>query len=264
MNLARWSLAFLGIVLSLTLAAAPGRAEDKVGVVLMHGKWGSPNKFVDSLAGSLRRADFLVESPEMPWSKSRDYDRSYEEAMTEIDKAFDKLRAKGATVLVVAGHSLGANAALGYAATRPGLAGVVALAPGHTPERSVFRDKLGDSVDKARTMVAEGKGDSTASFGDLNLGKPASFNMKARIYLSYFDPDGPAVMPRNAAAIQGGIPLFVAMGREDPLFSAGRGYLFDKAPANPKSLYLEVSGGHLDTPTQAADALVAWIKGLKG
>ncbi len=262
MSFTKWCCKYLGWTFVLGMLSTPCQAEGTVGVVLMHGKWGEPGKHISSLAGTLSRAGFLVETPEMPWSKSRQYDKSYEEAMKEIDAAFDRLKAKGATVLVVAGHSLGANAALGYAAARPSLAGVVALAPGHVPELPKSMESFHDSVEKARKMVAEGKGEDMASFKDTNQGKIASITVRARIYVSYFAPDGPAVMTRNTASIQGGAPLLWAVGVSDPMYVRGRAFAFDKAPANPKNLYLELSGGHLDTPSLAADQVVAWIKGL--
>ena len=57
----------------------------------------------------------------MPWSFHRRYAATYDQAMTEIDAAVAELKAKGARRIVVIGHSLGANAAIGYAARRRGL-----------------------------------------------------------------------------------------------------------------------------------------------
>ena len=51
----------------------------------MHGKWGSPDRAIDTLASALQGKDFLVSTPEMPWSRRRSYDRSAEDALNEID-----------------------------------------------------------------------------------------------------------------------------------------------------------------------------------
>ena len=99
------------------LTTPPAQAAEAVGVVLMHGK-GSPGpKYVGSLADRLRDAGYLVSTPDMPWSASRIYDASYEAAMGEIDRAIERLKEKGATRFVVAGHSLGEYSALAAAKT---------------------------------------------------------------------------------------------------------------------------------------------------
>ena len=105
---------------------------DKIGVVLLHGKGGGA-KWVYDLGNDLESAGALVETPEMPWSKDRIYDKGYEESMSEIDTYVARLKADGAKRIFIAGHSLGGNAALGYAARHKGLSGVILLAYGHTP-----------------------------------------------------------------------------------------------------------------------------------
>ena len=247
--------AFLLLVLLLPWAA---HAVDRVGVVLMHGKWGSPDSHVVTLADKLESAGFLVERPLMPWSRKRDYDADYSQAMADIDKAADTLRRKGAGRIAVGGHSLGANAALGYAASRSDVAAVLALAPGHAPE--LFAARLKDSIAKARDMVAQGRGEETAGFDDINQGQGKSITPKARIYLSYFDPDGPAVMPANTAAFKQPLPLLWVIGTGDPLFQRGPDYAFAKAPPHPASQYLVVEAGHVNTPDVAADQIVAWLR----
>jgi pimeloyl-ACP methyl ester carboxylesterase len=203
--------------------AAPAWAEQGVGVVIMHGKNGNPDKLITPLGAALIQAGCLVEMPEMPWSGRRAYDRSYEDAMLEIDAAVERLRQRGAQALVVAGHSLGANAALGYAATHPGLLGVAAIAPGHVPKQPGFRKSVADGVAKAQAMMAEGKGDTPGTFDDVNQGRYSSAHATARVYLSYFDPEGPAVMSSNAARLQGGAALLWVVGTGDPHVPAGPG-----------------------------------------
>ncbi len=66
------------------------------GIVLMHGKWGSPDKSIVSLASALEGKGFLASTPEMPWSRRRSYDKSADDALNEIDAEVAKLRDKGA------------------------------------------------------------------------------------------------------------------------------------------------------------------------
>jgi pimeloyl-ACP methyl ester carboxylesterase len=76
-----------------------------------------------------------------------------------------------------------------------------------------------------------------------------------------FDPEGPAVIPKNAAALRG-VPLLWVVGESDPIFVRGRDYAFSRAPKNPKSRYIEVSAGHLTAPRTARAQVVEWVKSL--
>lgn len=253
------------VVLAALVWACSGSfsfAADKIGIVLMHGKGGRPGAMIDTLAGKLSAAGFEVETPEMPWSRNRIYDRDYEESMTEIDAAVAKLKAKGATRIVIAGQSMGANAAIGYGARRDGLAAVVAIAPGHVPENQFFRRKLGKDVAKAKDLVAAGKGEEAVTVGDINQGEYFPRMVRPRIYVSWFDPEGPAVMPGNAAKFKPGAAFLWIVGEQDRILQRGEGYVFGRIPSHPKNAYVVVPGGHTDTPDTGADKIIAWLKGL--
>ncbi len=78
-----------------TIEIEPFAEDDRdIGVVLMHGKDGTPNRRIDTLAVSLKRAGLQVVTPEMPWSRNRKFDKSYEDSMLEIDKAVNRLKSK--------------------------------------------------------------------------------------------------------------------------------------------------------------------------
>ncbi|MBX9633773.1 MAG: alpha/beta hydrolase, partial [Magnetospirillum sp.] len=108
----------------LALSVAAAQADDKLGIVLMHGKEGRPDRIIDHLASALSSEGFLVDSPEMCWSKRRIYDKPYAQCLAELDQSVARLKAEGATAIVIAGHSLGGNGALGYGATH-GVKGVI-------------------------------------------------------------------------------------------------------------------------------------------
>src|SRR5258707_4986015 len=84
------------------------------------------------------------------------YGATYEEAMREIDAVVAGLKGRGAKRIVIIGHSLGANAAIGYAASRHGVAAVVALSPGHLPETAEMRARTADGIKEAPALVASG------------------------------------------------------------------------------------------------------------
>jgi hypothetical protein len=58
-------------------------------------------------------------------------------------------------------------------------------------------------------------------------------------------------MPRNAAMISSSTTLLVVVGTKDPIYSAGPGYIFDRAPSNPYSAYRTVEADHFGTPAAA-------------
>ena len=190
--------------------------EGEIGIVLLHGKQDIAPYEISSLAGKLKGAGYLVVTPEMPWSRNRIYDASYEEAMKEIDKAVDALKKAGARKIVVGGLSLGGNATVGYASRRDNLMGIMVFAPGHFPELQRSREMFASSVAHAKEMIAAGRGDSISTFDDANMGRTFGSRATARNYLSFFDPDGPAVVPVNAAAIRSPIPIFWTVGAGIP------------------------------------------------
>ena len=173
------------------LLAAPA----DVGVVLLHGKWGGPQS-MSALARDLEAKGYLVSNKEMAWSGRRLYDADYPTALKEIEQQVQQLRANGAKRVVVAGQSLGANAAVAYASSGYDLDGLVVLSPGHFPEGGMGK-QLRASVERARSMVAANRGADIESFEDINQGKRRSLKMAAATYLSYFDPDGLGAITKN-------------------------------------------------------------------
>ena len=249
-----WWVAALMVLSIATQSESAGR----IGVVLMHGKQSAPEQH-EQLANAIAAAGFPVERPEMCWSCRRIYDRTYLDCLREIDAAVSRLRSNGATIIVVCGHSLGANGALGYGA-RHTVGGVIALAPGHTPEFLAVRAPIPASLHHARDLVAAGRGDQTADFADFNGSLAITVRTTAAIYLSFFAADSPAVMPANAVRLSA--PLLVVDGKRDP-FQRGPGYIFDKAPAHPLNRYAEVDAGHFDTSAESAWIVVGWLRRLE-
>ncbi|MBO0752219.1 MAG: alpha/beta hydrolase [Bradyrhizobiaceae bacterium] len=246
----------------LMLMVAPVRAADLhgVGVVFIHGKSTWAGAFDGGIPGSLEADGAVTAEPEMPWSIGRMYGATYEEAMQEIDAAVAGLKKKGATRIVIIGHSLGANAAIGYAARKRGIAAVVALSPGHLPETAEMRDRTADAIVTARALAAAGE-NSRRLWPDRIQGVPTFAMASPAVYLSMFDPDGPAVIPKNAAALKN-VPLMWVVGRFDPIFSRGRDYAFSRVPKNPKNRYLEVLAGHLAAPMVARSEVVDWLESV--
>lgn len=234
-------------------------AGDTIGIVLMHGKGGT-QRYIQSLSSSLGSAGVLVETPLMPWSKSRIYDKGYEESMDEIDTYVAKLRKAGARRIIVAGHSLGANAALGYAARRQGLSGVILLAYGHVPGIGGFASRLASSVKKAEEMIAAGRGEDSASFKDANQGGSNYVRGTANDILSWFDPFGPATINNNAPNVNPDTPILCVYGTAErrPKCST----IAWELPVNSQFKTVEVSASHLGTPSASITEVGIWLNEL--
>lgn len=233
---------------------------DDIGVVLMHGKWGTslPQSPIGKLKEKLEEKGFIVVAPEMSWSRDRYLEKSYEDSMIEIDAAVAELKAKGATRIVVGGQSMGANAALGYGARRDGLAGILAIAPGHLPEE--WGNKFGGDIGKARRFISDGNGAEVTTFSDVNQGESKQIKASAQTYLSWFDPAGPAVMPTNVQALRA--PLLWIVGDHDPMYQKGESYAYGRAPANPKNAYVTIEANHMNAPMKGVKNIIMWLKSL--
>ena len=256
------ALAALVTTMALCLVAPAQDAKlQGLGVVYLHGKGGWPGAFDGGILAALRAEGARVARPELPWSMRRKYDATYDQAMGEIDAVVAQLKADGASRIVVIGQSLGANAAIGYAVRHPDLAAVIALAPGHLPESDGLRSFARDAIAQAKELVAAGQGDVRRTFPDLAQGIPLIASATPRVYLSMFDPDGPAVMPKNAAAMAP-IPLLWVVGKLDQIDRMGPDYAFAAGAKNPKSRYIEVFAGHLTTALAARKQVVEWINSL--
>jgi dienelactone hydrolase len=257
----------LVLCLALCLAAlsaaslAPAAAAEHLGVVLLHDKNGMPEKGgILETERLLRNVGFLVTVPEMPWSRKRGFDATYQQALVEIGLAVQELRLDGATRIALVGHGLGANAALGYAAYRGGIDALVCLAPSHDPER--HREVFMPDVRKARNMLTAGSGDVRSLFMDVMLDRNYDLSTTAEVYLSYNDPDGQAVMPLSAASLKTPVPLLWVVGLKDPLSHLGRSYAFAKAPDHPQNRYEEIVADHGRVPSEAARLVAQWLRSL--
>lgn len=257
--------AFICLMALLPQAALAQRAPlAGIGVILMHGKGGQPGNNIASLAAALEAQGAKVMRPRMAWSGQQgqptSYAVTYEAALRAIDPAIAELRKSGATKIVVAGQSIGANAAIAYGARYgKALQGVIALAPGHTPDRWERNPQIARGLQEARALIAQGQGDKMHPFPDINQGRSFEVPGTPRAWLSFFDPHGPASMPKNAQALPR-IPFLWVIGRADMLAAAGADYAFARAPSHPKSRYMEIDSGHMDGPDKAIGVVMEWLK----
>ena len=167
------------LALALCVLPAPASAADRLGIVVLHDKNGGADKQLTELVRVLRNVGFPVLAPEMPWSKKRGFDATYQQALVEIGLAVEELHLAGCTQVALAGHGLGANAALGYAASRGGVFAIAALAPSHDPAR--HREVFLPDVRKARSLMSSTGGHARSLFVDINLDKDYDLSTTAEV-----------------------------------------------------------------------------------
>ena len=257
--------ALLGAVASLisvlTAGCGAAQAADKLGIVLMHGLQGEPNAGpVKGFAASLDGAGYLLAQPEMCWSRTRVFDKSYLDCLAVVDIAIAKLRGQGATMIVIAGMSMGGNAALGYGGMHDGLKGVIALAPAPDPVQIERNPTIAAGIQKAKDLIDAGKGDAAIDFDSVNGGHPITVHCTPKVFLSFYGDDSPARLPVNVARFKA--PLLWVAGTSDPSQKSGPDFAFAKAPPNPLNRYVTVDSDHLGTPDAAKGAALAWLKDL--
>lgn len=252
-----------GILLTYLLAIqlAQAQPQPRIGIVLMHGKGGQPAA-LEGLADRLKAQGYLVANLTMPWSSGRNYDVDATSAMKEVDAALDDLRAQGATKVFVAGHSQGGTFALRYGVTHV-VDGIIAIAPGGNVANNNFKDKLGGCVERARKLIAEGKGDEKASgLYDVDPSSGRSgypVITTPAIYLTWFDPQGAmnefgAVKNMNPATPV----LFIAPTDDIPGMQRGNPRIFAMLPRNPRTEFYEPNSTHTEAPNASVEKIARW------
>ncbi len=246
-------------VLTLPFAATAQPAAPTIGMVVMHGKGGSPDRLVNTLAAGLEQKGYRVASLEMPWSGKRHYDKDVSAAEQEVTAALNDLRSKGAKKLFVAGHSQGAVFALHYASKHP-LDGLIIIAPGGNVATRFYQGKVGASVSRARDLVAAGKGNEPGEFDDYE-GAKGSWTVRttAATYFSWFDPDGAMNQEKSSRALPKLLPvLHVAPISDYPALLRVKQEMFGALPNHPLTRLYEPNADHRSAPHAAIDEIARW------
>jgi pimeloyl-ACP methyl ester carboxylesterase len=252
-------LPIVGALAPLNAIAESGR----IGIVLMHGKGGTPTKHISDLAGPLEQQGYLVANLEMPWSGRRNYDVPVKAAEAEIEAALGSLRSKGAQKVFVAGLSQGGLFALHFG-TGHAVDGIIAITPGGSVGSNIFREKLGESVESARKLVAEGKGEETARLFDFESSKGIyPIVTRPSVYLTWFDPEGAMNQAKAAQAMNPAIPvLFIVPTRDYPGLLKIKQKMFDALPKNPRTKLYEPDATHLGSPAASIKEIIDWTSAV--
>ena len=172
-KISRW----MRIVVATLVVAVPLSAlaqGEPIGIVVMHGKGGSPTRYVVDLARALEGKGLRVANVEMPWSGKLNYSLPVSSGEETVAAALDSLRGEGARKLFVAGHSLGGAFAL-HIAGRIAVDGIIAIAPGGNGARGTPRRRFVDCLFRD----SRPRGNRRRTCGGASRGAPRSRRVRA-------------------------------------------------------------------------------------
>jgi pimeloyl-ACP methyl ester carboxylesterase len=250
-------IAVLALAFAADLAAADPAAP--IGIVVMHGKADSPVGLVAPLVGALELQGYLVANLEMPWSVRRNYDTGVAQTDAEVAAAIGKLRARGAQRVFVAGHSIGGAYVFHYG-TLCGCDGIISIAGGSVATTGYGKRLFADYVERARQLIAEGKGNQRSAFIE-NLGGQRGWTIYTTPvnYLDWFAFDGPMNIPQAIHAMNPALPVLIVSPTGDGQMPENQGErLFAQLPPNPLNRIVRPSGDHLSAPLVSIDAIARW------
>ena len=257
-ELAPWLARALAVVATLLAPEKLAFAAPKIGIVLLHGALAAPGD-LDDTAKYLSDAGYVVDVPEMCWSQDRHYDKTFLACLGEIDPAIARVKAKGATAIVVGGFAFGGSAAIAYGARKAGLAGIFALAPDHEPERLAREAHIAKSLALAIRLKVAGEGNQPMDFSTYANGQIVGARMTVLFYPTFYAVDSPGYMPANTPRLTA--PILWVGGTKDKS-QLGPTYAFNKAPANPLNRYVKLGSDHLGTLSAGKDAVLSWLSDL--
>ncbi len=233
------------------MAAASASAADKLAIVMLHGGGSSGSQFND-VVPIIKAAGYRIVTPDMCWAQTRQYDKSAEGCLADVDKEVNRLKGEGFTRIVIAGHSRGGIFAIYYAANRTGLAGVIAMAPSGPP---TGMDSNSPAVKTAHEMIKQGRGNVSVNWSSGINEQWAT----PEVYLSWTGMESPLydkeLLPQLTAPI-----LWVAGTQDLGQRFADERYAY--APKNPMNALVTVNADHFGTPDVAVNDLVRWLDRL--
>jgi pimeloyl-ACP methyl ester carboxylesterase len=236
-------------------------------LVFLHGKNGShESPAMRAFARSFAAEGITVYLPSMPWS--RKWNGTAEDAAAAVD-ALVAVAAQDGRKVVVGGQSMGAAFSLVWrpADAPPAVVGKLLTSPGHMldmfPPTAQFWKGVMPSLNKAKALIAAGKGQEMARFEGTNTSGTnllsENYEMRPVVYASFHDPE---VFPSLRKALpQNKLPVYWGVGSRDPA-GGGKRPSFDRLPPTPANVYSEIDGDHNSIMRDALPAMVTWVKGL--
>lgn len=251
----RTLLGSLAALLAPGLRAQP--AAPRVGIVVMHGA-GARSSSMAGFAGRLMSQGHLVANLDMPWSTEDAHRTPVEAAERHVLGQLQELRRRGAAKLVIAGFSKGGMFAA-HMATRTPIDGLVAIAPNGGADQK----KLQDQVDRARALVAAGKGEDRTLLQDGGVVGDDRYPMPGAVpssYLTWFEPQGAMNFERIFRSQRPGVPvLLVVPTRDLENLLRMKQAVWQGLPPHPGNRLYEPETDHLGAVAAATPEAIRWI-----
>jgi pimeloyl-ACP methyl ester carboxylesterase len=234
-----------GLELAGALWSPASGADMRPAILLVHGWGGDHASGWPPLARALARLGHLTLALDM-----RDHGRGpkttlFEDTLLDLDAGVQLLARRGASRLILIGHSLGSNRVLYYQAERrdPRVRGLVLMAgPGNLLEWhiGVFgREQALAVVEQAQQRIREGRGDELMP---VDLGPVGTARYSARHLVSLRGPGTRSDPYANIARIE--IPVLILHGAADPLVSPAVATRLHAAARSDAQLRIVPGAGH--------------------
>jgi pimeloyl-ACP methyl ester carboxylesterase len=257
---ARTLVAATGYAVDYDEYAAPGG----LALIFMHGKNSAHRTpLMRGFAERVAAAGHPAILPSMPWSRA--WNGTVADGHAALDALVATLAATGKRV-VVGGLSLGAAFAMTWRPADPPAAcvGKAFLNPGGLLDlflpNALFWQRVRPEVEKARALVAVGKGREKAEFGGNNAAG-AQFIEERYVttpenFLAFHDT---AHFPNIRDSLgKTKLPVFWSAGQQDPTVNAKR-RTFEMLPRDRRNVYIEPPGDHTSAFHPAIEPLLAWL-----
>jgi pimeloyl-ACP methyl ester carboxylesterase len=254
----RQLMAALLLSCACTASFAQASPRPQVGVVLMHGS-GSSSAGMSYLADRLRQPGWSIANIDMPWSGTGQFSEPVDAAERKVLAELERLRSHGATRLVLVGYSKGGLFAA-HIAGKVKVDALVAIAPNGGSDQK----KLGDQLDKARALVAQGKGMERTLLKDGDVvGADIRYDLPGAVpsaYLTWFDPQGAMNFERIWRDLRPGTPTLLIVPTKDLANLVKiKQPLFDGLPPHPANKLYEPDTDHLGAVTSSEAEIVRWL-----
>lgn len=233
------------------------------GYILLHGKKSGPvyaDCALHPLVNQLKQHS-PVDFESHAWSYDRLYDDSFESCIDSINSAKQRLINQGATQIHLIGHSLGGNAVIYYATQHQDFASVILLAPAHNTHIVKIRAQCAWSVRKAKSLLEQGDNE-VHHFVDFDTVDTTISKVKPKIYISYFDAEGPCNMTFNAKKIKHPINVLCLSGSRDITQTTTKELIYDQLNKTTASKFLLLDEDHYTVCHNSHDIIVDWIKNI--
>lgn len=241
-----------------------------LGIIFLHGKHAGPSNPECSTAKlynlfKSRFGDkFLYTYKDYPWSYSRNFDLGTAETIEEIHSDVCAIKDRGASCVVLIGHSCGGNGTVQYLSKyKEDVKNVILLAPAHNPFSEYAYSCTKNCLNDAKNELKNGSNEPSPRIV-FNWGEAYIKWMPPGIYVDWFDPEGRANMAKTVKKIDQSLNVFMATGADTPHDHKAKMFLYNRLRKTGKSQYHIIPDANHKTVVGASFPLIVqWLASLQ-